>query len=102
MVTTPAPALDPNQRDPGEVVPAGEYRPDDPVWVHRDGAWRAGVVEAASNIAIMVTYRRTDGRGTGVDTMTAQYVVSRNVADPDLDGRGASRTRATDRRGGAS
>lgn len=76
----------PPQRDPAEVAPADSYRPSDPVWVYRNG-WRAGVIEAASSRAVMVTYRPTNHRGTGVDTFTASYVHARADVDPALDSR---------------
>lgn len=87
VVHMSAPVFDPNQRDPAQVAPADSYRPDDPVWVHRDGGWRTGVVDRASRFGVMVTYRRTGHRGTGVDTVTAQYLVARVDGDPDLDRR---------------
>jgi hypothetical protein len=83
----PAPTIDPDQRNPAEVAPTDSYRPADPVWVFRGGAWLAGVVEAASSRAAMVTYRPTGARGTGVDTLTARYVLARADADPLLDRR---------------
>lgn len=79
-----APNVPPPQRDPAEVAPADSYRPADPVWVYRDG-WHAGVIEAASPRAVMVTYRPTAHRGTGVDTFTAPYVLPRADVDPSLD-----------------
>jgi diguanylate cyclase (GGDEF)-like protein len=85
------PTMHPYQRDPAEIAPACTYRRNDPVWVYRDGAWRTGIVDSASSLAIMATYRRTDHHGTGVDTMTARYVLPRADADPDLD-RGLART----------
>jgi hypothetical protein len=83
----PVPDIDPDQRDPAEVAPTDSYRPADPVWVYRGGGWRAGVVEAASAQAAMVTYRPGGTRGTGVDTLTARYVVARADVDPLLDHR---------------
>jgi hypothetical protein len=77
----PAPTIDPSQRDPAEVAPTSTYRPSDRVWVFRNGTWRAGVVESASSQAATVTYRPNSARGTGVDTLTAEYVAPR--ADPD-------------------
>ena len=85
-----APTCDPMRRHPTDVAPAGTYRPLDPVWVYRGGAWRPGVVEGASANAVMATYRYTDGPGTIVDTMSAQYVVCREAADPQLDRRAAA------------
>ena len=78
----PAPTIDPNRRDPAKVTPTDSYRPADPVWVFRGGTWRAGIVEAVSPRAATVTYRPNNARGTGVDTLTAAYVLPR--ADVDL------------------
>jgi diguanylate cyclase (GGDEF)-like protein len=84
---TAPPTTHPSQRDPAHVAPANTYRPNDRVWVYRDGAWRVGVVHSASRLAVTATYRRTSHHGTGVDTMTAQYVLPRGDTDPDLDRR---------------
>jgi diguanylate cyclase (GGDEF)-like protein len=84
-----APTCDPIRRNPADIAPASSYRHLDPVWVYRGGAWRPGVVEDASTNAVMATYRYTDGPGTIVDTMSAQYVVGRDAADPQLDRRAA-------------
>lgn len=73
----PAPTHEPYPRDPATVLPADTYRRGDPVWVYRDGAWRPGMVEAASALAVMCRYRRAEGAGTVVDTMAAEYVVPR-------------------------
>jgi hypothetical protein len=83
----PTPTIDPNRRDPSEVAPTDTYRPADPVWVYRGGTWRAGVVEASSAHAAMVTYQPTGTRGTGVDTLTAQYMLPRVDIDPLVDAR---------------
>lgn len=83
----PIPHLDPEQRDPTEVAPTDSYQPADPVWVYRGGVWRAGVIEAASARAATVTYRPSTARGTGVDTLTARYLLARIEADPLLDDR---------------
>jgi hypothetical protein len=77
-MTMPGPAFEPSQRDPAQVAPAGAYRRHDPVWVYRDGAWHAGVVDSASALALLVTYQRSGARGTVVDTVTPEFVV-RNV-----------------------
>src|SRR2546423_485132 len=45
----------------------------------------AAVVEAASTRAATVPYRPNDNRGTGVDTVTAHYLLARADADPLLD-----------------
>jgi diguanylate cyclase (GGDEF)-like protein len=79
------PAGDPSERNPAEVAPASAYRCGDPVWVYRYGAWRPGVVEGASTRAVMATYRCTEGRGTVVDTMSAEYVMPRGDVDAQLD-----------------
>ena len=81
----PVPIISPDQRDPADVAPTDSYQPSDPVWVYRHGAWLAGVVEAVSAQAAMVTYRPGNARGTGVDTLTAPYVLARTESDPLLD-----------------
>jgi hypothetical protein len=83
----PIPNLDPEQRNPIEVAPTDSYQPADPVWVYRGGVWRAGVIEAASARAATVTYRPSSARGTGVDTLTARYLLARAETDPLLDDR---------------
>jgi hypothetical protein len=75
------PTIAPPERDPADVAPAGSYHKADPVWVYRDG-WHAGVIEAASDRAVTVTYRPGSHRGTGVDTFTASYVTARADEDP--------------------
>lgn len=86
------PTTAPTQRDPGEVAPTASYHPTDPVWVYRDG-WRAGVIEAASERAVTVTYRPGTHPGTGVDTFTAAHVTRRRDEDPALDRRGTGLAR---------
>jgi hypothetical protein len=81
----PAPIIDPDHRDPDDMAPTDSYRPADPVWVYRGGSWRAGVVETASARAATVTYRPSGARGTGVDTLTARYVLARADYDAQLD-----------------
>lgn len=81
----PAPTVEPHERDPVSIAPTDTYRPADPVWVYRAGTWRAGVIEVASPWAATVTYRTSNARGTGVDTMTAQYVLPRGETDPLID-----------------
>jgi hypothetical protein len=81
----PAPTIDPDERDPAEVAPTDTYQPADPVWIYRAGGWRAGVVETVSARAATVTYRPTRERGTGVDTVTARYMLTRAEGDPMLD-----------------
>ncbi len=80
-----APTIHPDQRDPEHIAPTDSYHPADPVWVFRGGTWRAGVVEASSRRAATVTYRPTNTRATGVDTLTAQYMLARVDIDPLLD-----------------
>jgi len=84
-ITMPVPTLDPDQRDPADIAPTNSYRPADPVWIHRAGAWYPGIVEAASPGAAMVTYRPIDSRGTYVDTLTAANLIARTDIDPVLD-----------------
>ncbi|TMM34972.1 MAG: hypothetical protein E6F99_20930 [Actinobacteria bacterium] len=82
-----APVIHPAQRNLVDIAPTESYRPADPVWVYRAGAWRAGVVEVASARAATVTYRTGASRGTAVDTMTAECVFARDDLDPALDHR---------------
>jgi hypothetical protein len=84
-----APDIDPEKRSPADVAPTDSYRPADPVWIYRGGQWRSGVVESASSRAATVTYRPNGGRGTGVDTLTARYLLARAEVDPILDRRPA-------------
>jgi hypothetical protein len=79
------PTCDPILRDTADIAPASSYQPDDPVWVHRDGAWRPGVVDGASARAVLATYRCAAGQGTVVDTMSAEFVIPRAHWDPQLD-----------------
>lgn len=81
----PVPTIDPELRDPADVAPTDSYQRFDPVWVFRGGVWRAGYIEAASPRAAMVTYRPNESRGTGVDTLTARFVLHRDDRDPLLD-----------------
>ncbi|GAA5197770.1 hypothetical protein GCM10023322_69710 [Rugosimonospora acidiphila] len=80
-----APNIDPDHRNAAEVAPTDSYRPADPVWIYRGGMWRSGIVESASSRAATVTYRPAGSRGTGVDTLTARYLLARAEADPTLD-----------------
>nr|WP_221382628.1 GGDEF domain-containing protein [Actinoplanes polyasparticus] len=64
---------------------AGACRPGDPVWVHRSGARRAGVVESACEWAALVRYRCPNGAGTMVDTIPTSCLTIRAEADPYLD-----------------
>ncbi len=82
----PTPTIDPQDRDPQTIAPTDTYHRADPVWVFRTGTWRAGIVEVSTTRAATVTYRINDtGRGTGVDTMTAPYVLPRGDADALID-----------------
>jgi hypothetical protein len=80
-----APTIDPAVRNPEDVAPTNTYHHADPVWVFRSGSWRPGVVESASARAATVTYRPSGARGTGVDTITAAYLLARADLDPQLD-----------------
>ncbi len=80
-VPTVAPALHPMAGSPRSE----EYRPGQPVWVHRAGSWRPGIVLYGSPRAVMVRYRPADGPGTGVDTVTGCSLASRSDFDPWLD-----------------
>jgi diguanylate cyclase (GGDEF)-like protein len=66
-------------------APAVACRPGDPVWVHRNGARRAGVVEGACEWAALVRYRCPNGAGTMVDTMPTSCLTIRAEVDPHLD-----------------
>ncbi|GAA3346855.1 hypothetical protein GCM10020358_59460 [Amorphoplanes nipponensis] len=66
-------------------APAEACRPGDPVWVHRNGARRAGVVEGACEWAALVRYRCPNGAGTMVDTIPLSCLTIRTEADPYLD-----------------
>jgi hypothetical protein len=80
-----APTVDPDMRSPAQIAPTNSYHPRERVWVFRNNAWRSGVIESVSDRAAMVTYRPTQERGTGVDTVTARYVIARAEEDPMLD-----------------
>jgi hypothetical protein len=71
----PPPTCTPGDRDPATIAPAASYRHAQPVWVFRDGAWHPGIVNGASPLAVMVTYQSIGGRGTVVDTVTAEFLV---------------------------
>lgn len=79
------PTVDPHRRDPATVPPTDSYRQADRVWVYRNQSWCAGVIETVSSRAATVTYRPSDSRGTGVDTLTAPYLLPREEEDPVLD-----------------
>jgi diguanylate cyclase (GGDEF)-like protein len=80
-----APSINPYQRNPADIAPAGGYHQSDPVWVHRHGTWLPGIVESASRRAVMATYRRNPAAGTVVDTMGAECVMARTSFDAHLD-----------------
>lgn len=67
------------------TLPADEFGPGDRVWVHRSGSWRPGIVMYSSTTAATVRYRPAEGRGTGVDTVTAVSLAVRDEDDPYLD-----------------
>ncbi|MEU8819936.1 GGDEF domain-containing protein [Actinoplanes sp. NPDC048796] len=70
---------------PAAPEPAVACRPGDPVWVHRSGARRAGVVESACEWAALVRYRCPNGAGTMVDTIPTSCLTIRADTDPYLD-----------------
>jgi hypothetical protein len=67
------------------VTAAGEYAPGDPVWLYRNGQWRAGVVLAASTRAAAVRYLPAANRAVGVDTALPGDLVRREEIDQYLD-----------------
>jgi hypothetical protein len=80
------PTIRPEDREPTTIAPTDSYHRADPVWVYRTGTWRAGIIEAANPRAATVTYRiNNSGGGTGVDTLTARYVIPRRESDVLLD-----------------
>lgn len=83
----PAPNIGPGDRDPASIPPTDTYRRADPVWAYCANTWCAAVVEYVSPRAATVTYRPSHSRGTGVDTLTAAYLTSREDLDPVLDRR---------------
>ena len=70
---------------PAASGPAVACRPGDPVWVHRSGVRRAGVVESACEWAALVRYRCLNGAGTMVDTIPTNCLTVRSEVDPYLD-----------------
>lgn len=82
----PVPTVHPEQRDPALVAPTDSYLPRERVWVFRHGRWRPGLVEVSSSMAATVTYQPAGTRGTGVDTVTALYVLPRADIEPTFDG----------------
>jgi diguanylate cyclase (GGDEF)-like protein len=80
-------AIAPDGDDRAADAPAARprFRRGDAVWVHRDGARRAGTVEAASDWAALVRFRYAEGTGTVVDTVPADCLAVRAEADPQID-----------------
>ncbi|MEU8659609.1 GGDEF domain-containing protein [Actinoplanes philippinensis] len=76
------PAPPPGPADSGATA---VFRAGDPVWVHRSGARRAGVVEGACEWAALVRYRGHNGPGTMVDTIPTSCLTARAETDPYLD-----------------
>ena len=83
QVVMPAPTVSPHDRQ--DVAGAADYLQGDRVWVYRHGGWQPGVVEQASDRAVMVTYRVVGLRGSRVDTVTAPYLAPRTEPDAFLD-----------------
>jgi hypothetical protein len=81
----PVPTFDPDRRTRAGLPRPDCFNPGERVWVYRAGAWRPGVVLHSSAQAVTVRYRPADGRGTGVDTVTAHSLASRDDEDPFLD-----------------
>lgn len=81
----PPPAITPTERPVTEIPATSSYKPGDRVWVYRGGSWRPGVVESATSLAVLATYRPTGAGGTGVDTVTAPCVTRRTDTDTSLD-----------------
>jgi diguanylate cyclase (GGDEF)-like protein len=90
-IETYEPAADPvPPPGPAASGPAVAYRAGDPVWVHRSGARRAGVIEGACEWAALVRYRGQNGPGTMVDTIPTNCLTVRAEADPYLDRKSAA------------
>jgi hypothetical protein len=81
----PVPTVEPHLHPAARALGSEDFRPGQPVWVHRAGAWRPGVVLHRSTQAVTVRYRPADGPGTGVDTVTSRSLADRSDADPFLD-----------------
>lgn len=69
------PTVDPLER--ADVPSADSYRRGDLIWVHRDGQWLPGEVEGSGWAGVQVRYEV--GGGGRVDTVTADYVMRRDV-----------------------
>ena len=66
-------------------VSAHSFRSGAAVWVNRGGVRRAGVIEGACALAVLVRYRCSEGAGTVVDTFPPDYLSVRTEPDPYLD-----------------
>lgn len=90
----PYPVIDPDQRRPDQIAGAGTYRQDDPVWVWAPSArqWRPGIVDASSDLAVLVTFLLGQGGGTAVDSLLPRHVMARAEPGADLDGGLADRS----------
>ncbi|MEU4422271.1 GGDEF domain-containing protein [Actinoplanes sp. NPDC024001] len=83
--TYPPAAISVSQPSLTTSRPAAAFRPGDRVWVHRNAARCAGVVESACEWAALVRYRCLNGAGTMVDTIPVNCLSIRADADPYLD-----------------
>ena len=74
----PAPTIAPSLRQPDTIAAASAFRLNDLVWAWStaDAQWRPGIVNAGSDTALLVTYRRPGG-GTGVDCLLPRHVMPR-------------------------
>jgi hypothetical protein len=80
-----ASTLEPDHSTLAITAPPHGFCPGDRVWVHRANSWRPGIVLHSSAEAATVRYRPAEGRGTGVDTVTANSLAPRDDDDPFLD-----------------
>jgi hypothetical protein len=83
--TMSAPTVDPAHRALGDITNPDQYPRGAKVWVFRSGSWRPGIVLSSSPKAVIVRYRPTDSRGTGVDTVMADNLARRDDVDPYVD-----------------
>ena len=83
MSNPATPAVEPGQR--AKVEPPAEYEPWDPVWVFHRGRWCEGEVTAVGWAGLQVRFKV--GRGSQVDTVTAERVMRRypQLELPPLD-----------------
>lgn len=87
-MTTPPPMVDPYDRR--QVPLAASYRTGDPVWVFQHNyGWQPGVVQGASQVAVVVRYCPAGARGPQVDTVMPVHVMPR-AETPELDEEGQS------------